>query len=194
MSGVGKIPNRPRALIRNFGDSRDMKLLTVFLAIALAGCIAPGGDGETRPSNDVPGPGAQNAEDATADLSLLGAFKPCPSGYCLNLTAANEGQETYYVETGCSIPFKDRLEERGQPVQHREPVASCLGFGTTEFAAGAQLEHQFTWDGRLWDGGDYYMASGSMRWTGEFVAYTKELGEGERVVLSVEFTFPVGSI
>lgn len=175
-------------------------VLALFMVAALAGCVSDGPstsplqkdpNADTSENNGFAPQGTQ-IENATGDLSLVGVFDTCDAGYCMNLTATNEGSNTWHVETGCTIPFRDRMEQEGEFVAHREPHAHCLAFGTTPFGPGESISKEFVWDGHVWDDDTSTPGNGAYQWTGSFVAYEESMG-GERQELTVTFTVVLGA-
>lgn len=178
-----------------------MKFLAVLLiAAALAGCVSDGPDSDQMLPTDSDGTSEHNGfapqgtqiEAVDDDISLVGVYDTCEAGWCLDLTATNEGSTTYYVDAICANPFSDSMEQGGYVVQHREPTAQCLAFGTKEFGPGEMLTAQFTWDQTTWDDDKSSPADGAYQWSGHFRAYNSgDGGDGPR--LTVTHTIVTGA-
>ena len=165
-------------------------------AVTLAGCA--GMDPETPqdqlPTNDTrpadgEGPQQDQSEDIQEGLHLSGVLSPCEFGWCLDLLAENEGSETYHVSDMCVTPWSERMDQHDHAVQHRQPMAHCMAFGTAPFSPGASNATTLTWNETLWDDdqGKYVLASGgTYTWYASFQAF-KEADGGEALTAEVAF-------
>jgi hypothetical protein len=165
--------------------------------LLLAGCVAPE---TTNGSDDGASSGGSNGllpqehDTNTSDpkapgVVLEGSLKECDEGLCIDAIARNEGPHTYQISSICVDPWDDRMEQDGEPVWHREPMAVCLAFGVKPFAPGDEVRFEATWNGTLWDDGTYVDAPpGSYDWIAQFTLYEGDDGDGRH---DLELVFPV---
>ncbi len=179
-----------------------MRIIALLLmAAALGGCIDP--DAEGLPDNGAghgsdPGPGFApqqgHAEDTQGDLNLQSWLKACEAGFCIDLTATNEGSKPYYVSNICVPPHDEQMTRDGETVYPREPRAYCAAWGVRAWEAGEDIDFSYEWDGKLWDDASGKMVpapEGAYQWTIQFHAYGGSGGE-DRVTLAVTHTVIIG--
>lgn len=173
-------------------------LATAFL---IAGCTtAPPSDGlppeDTRPADGEGfAPQSHFDEDVHDGLHLSGTLSDCDIGFCLDVLAENEGTTTYHVSDICVTPWSDAMKQRDHAVQHREPTAHCLAFGTAPFEGGDSMTTTFVWNKTLWDDDQQkYMDApeDAYTWSVTFQAYEEADGAGP-IDLTVEFPVIIGA-
>lgn len=155
-------------------------LLTLALALALvAGCTQPEPrDAASGTNTPAPAPSTTTSgnngfavQQGTAHGSNRGidvdvSWRACDKGFCANATATNRGSETVKVSSICVPPWDERMAHDGQAVSHRPPQVYCQAFGRVDFGPGHQMQRDFTWDGKLYDGETASAApEGSYTWS-----------------------------
>ncbi len=170
-----------------------MKALLLACVVLLAGCAGANqpssSTSETSSSSSLsntnpPGfavqSGHSEGEDGTAPgLLVVADMRVCEAGFCIHATANNSGPATYQVSNICVPPWSDTMTRDGKTVQHKEPMASCMAFGTGPMAPGTVLHANFTWDQTVWENGKAEPApQGMYEWTITFTAYEGTGGDG----------------
>lgn len=177
----------------------------VAVLLLLAGCAEPGAapddaaGGDQAPdgtAGDAPPFAPQQGHDRAThdDVVVEGDMATCEAGFCIDAEARNEGDRTYHVSSICVSPWSDRMERDGQRVQHVEPMAHCLAWGTSPFAPGDSLEVALAWNATLWNETRQQAEPappGAYEWIVSFRFYGGADGEGTHA-LDLSFTVVVG--
>lgn len=155
------------------------RLLALGIALLLSGCVLVEDDGGEGDGGDAPeltapgGPGQgfapqQGAANGSRDgIHVDVRWRACEAGFCANATATNHGATTVRISSICQSPWEDRMEHDGQPVQHREGLATCAAYGRDDFGPGAKAYANLTWDQRLHadDGSSRPAPEGAYTWS-----------------------------
>lgn len=177
---------------KTMGRALHLLLVAAFL---LAGCAGTPDDAGGGGSGFAPQSGHdEDTDPAAPGLVLEGDLRECEAGVCVDAEARNEGEATYHISDFCVPPWSESMQRDGEGVQHREPMAHCLGFGTEPFGPGDVITHNTSWDGTLWDADSesYHDApQGAYQWTINFRAWEDGQG-GDAHDLAITFTVIVG--
>ncbi|HUR61143.1 MAG TPA: hypothetical protein VM286_02100 [Candidatus Thermoplasmatota archaeon] len=145
-----------------------------FLCLLLSGCLATPGTGTSAaPGRAHDGTSVQ--QEATVPglpgVTLHGELFSMGQHHILDMSATNEGTETFRVPVRCGPTWTDAMESRGQAVSAHpsQGYLQCCAWG--DFGPGETLRHSFEWDELLWDGDDRHTdpPSGTYAWTGTLV-------------------------
>ncbi len=83
------------------------------------------------------------------------------------------------------------MSRDGKDVAHRPSQAMCLAYGREPFAPGDSRQHDFTWDGKVYEGDSPRDApTGNYVWT--IIFWWDDGQGGERGTVMAHFTIIVG--
>lgn len=165
---------------------RASLVVGVLLAFLMAGCT----DGVADGAGWIPLQEHHESRRAM-DLHGEGDLSSCDAGVCLDVRVQNVGTKTLHISNICVSPWVESMTRGGVAVQHREPMATCAGFGTEPFGPGAYRDLNVSWDGRLWNdeaGRLEGAPAGAYHWTLTFRAYGGSGGQDPR---ELDLEFPV---
>lgn len=185
------------------GRSALVKLLPVFLAALLSGCVlvekeddagddpVPGGGFTHGPGPGfAPQQGTAHGSNGGIDVNVT--WEACDAGFCANATATNRGSQTVRISSICESPWTDRMTHDGEAVAHREPQFTCLAYGRADFAPGATSQANFTWDGRIHEDGGASRPAPEGAYTWSIVFWWDDGAGGARQEAAADIQLVVG--